>query len=82
MLEIGAEKLKAGNELKLSPTSPTVKIRVFVYLECRRNLGWVRKIDLSPTTPGVRDVYDFEFSLVGRQSENSEFPIVWDFPDI
>ena len=45
----------------------------------RRNLGLVGKIET------IEDVYDLEFSLVGKiwdGRETVEFLIVWDFSDI
>ena len=58
----------------------------------RRNLGRVGKIETLPIFPiclrpfqTIGDVYDFQFSLVGKVwdgRETVESPIVWDFPDI
>ena len=58
----------------------------------RRNLGRVGKIETLPIFPiclrpsqTIGDVYDFQFSLVGKVwdgRERVECPIVWDFPDI
>ena len=58
----------------------------------RRNLGRVGKIETLPilqictrSSQTIGDIYDFEFSLVGkiwdvRETVNSQ--TVWDFPDI
>jgi len=58
----------------------------------RRNLGRVGKIETLPipqichrSTQTIVDIYDFEFSLVGKiwdglETVNSQ--TVWDFPDI
>ena len=58
----------------------------------RRNLGRVGKIETLPIlqicprpSQTIGDIYDFEFSLVGKiwdSRERVESPIVWDFPDI
>ena len=58
----------------------------------RRNLGRVGKIEtllilqicLRPSQT-IGDIYDFEFSVVGKiwdSRETVKSPIVWDFPDI
>ena len=58
----------------------------------RRNLGRVGKIETLPILPicprpseMIGDIYDFEFSLVGKiwdSRETVKSPIVGDFPDI
>ena len=58
----------------------------------RRNLGRVGKIETLPIlqicprpSQTIGDIYDFEFSFVGKISDSRETvksPIVWDFPDI
>ena len=58
----------------------------------RRNLGLVGKIEtlqilqICPRpSQTIGDIYDFEFSLVGKildSRETVKSPIVWDFPDI
>ena len=58
----------------------------------RRNLGRVGKIQTLPIlqicprpSQTIGDIYDFEFSLVGKiwnSRKAVKFPIVWDFPDI
>ena len=58
----------------------------------RRNLGRVGKIETLPILPicprpseTIGDIYDFEFSLVGKiwdSRETVKSPIVGDFPDI
>ena len=58
----------------------------------RRNLGRVGKIEALPIlqicphpSQTIGDIYDFEFSFVGKIWDSQEavkFPIVWDFPDI
>ena len=58
----------------------------------RRNLGRVGKIETLPIlqicprpSQTIGDIYDFEFSLVGKiwdSRETVKSPIVWDFPDI
>ena len=58
----------------------------------RRNLGRVGKIEMLPIlqicplpSQTIGDIYDFEFSLVGKiwnSRETVNFPIVWDFPYI
>ena len=58
----------------------------------RRNLGRVGKIETLPIfqicprpSQTIGDIYDFEFSLVGKiwdSRETAKSPIVWDFPDI
>ena len=58
----------------------------------RRNLGRVGKIETLPIlqicphpSQTIGDIYDFEFSFVGKIWDSREavkFPIVWDFPDI
>ena len=57
----------------------------------RRNLGRIVKIETLPIFPicqwpsqTIGDVYDFQFSLVGKVwdvRETVKSPIVWDFPD-
>ena len=51
----------------------------------RENRNALDSPDLSPFIPDDRDIYDFQFSLVGkiwdgRETEKSQ--TVWDFPDI
>ena len=58
----------------------------------RRNLGPVGKIETLPIlqicprpSQTIGDIYDFEFSLVGKIWDSREAvksPIVWDFPDM
>ena len=58
----------------------------------RKNLGRVGKIETLPIlqicprpSQTIGDIYDFEFSLVGKiwdSRETAKSPIVWDFPDI
>ena len=58
----------------------------------RRNLGRVGKIEtpqilqICPRpSQTIADIYDFEFSLVGKiwdSRETVKCPIVWDFPDV
>ena len=58
----------------------------------RKNLGRVGKIETLPIlqicprpSQTIRDIYDFEFSLVGKiwdSRETVKSSIVWDFPDI
>ena len=58
----------------------------------RRNLGRVKRIEtlsnlqICPRpSQTIGDIYDFEFSLVGKIWDNRKAvksPIVWDFPDI
>ena len=58
----------------------------------RRNLGRVGKIETLPIFPiclrpsqTIGDVYDFQFSLVGKiwnSWETVKSPIAWDFPDL
>ena len=41
--------------------------------------------DLFPSIPDDRDIFDFEFSLVGKiwdSRETVKSPIVWDFAEI
>ena len=57
----------------------------------RRNLGRVGKIETLPIlqicprpSQTIGDIYDFEFSLVGKiwdSRETVKSPIIWDFPD-
>ena len=57
----------------------------------RRNLGRVGKIETRPIlqicpcpSQTIGDIYDFEFSLVGKiwdSRETVKSPIIWDFPD-
>ena len=57
----------------------------------RRNLGRVGKIETLPIlkicprpSQTIGDIYDFEFSLIGKiwdSQETVKSPIVWDFPD-
>ena len=74
-----------NNERNPSPTSPTIA-------DHRRNLGRVGKIETLPIlqicprpSQTIGDIYDFEFSLVGKIWDSREAvksPIVWDFPHI
>ena len=78
-----------------SPTSPMEKCEFHLsgmIADYRRNLGRVGKIETLPIlqicprpSQTIGDIYDFEFSLVGKiwdSRETVKSLIVWYFPDI
>ena len=91
--------LGIGNERNPSPTDADVPdgTNLSFHLsgmiaDHRRNLGRVGKIETLPilqicprSSQTIGDIYDFEFSLVGKiwdGRETVKSQTVWDFPDI
>ena len=83
---------RIGNELELSLTSPVVQIYIGndhqPLQKCvtrREDRSTPNFPDLSATIPDDRNVYNFQFSQVGKVWDGQETVkslIVWDFPNI
>ena len=88
-----------GNERNPSPTDADIPNGtnfgfhlLGMIADHRRNLGRVGKIETLPilqicprSSQTIGDIYDFEFSLVGKiwdSRETVKSQTVWDFPDI